>query len=93
MFVNICKYAYPEDQKGTVRIQRTYSADPQSITVDIIDDGIPYDPLAKPDAVTPSNIEDMPIGGLGILMAKKCTDEMYYERVDESNIVTIVKKW
>jgi anti-sigma regulatory factor (Ser/Thr protein kinase) len=93
LFVNVCKYAYPEDQKGTVRIQRTYSADPQSITVDIIDDGIPYDPLAKPDAVTPSNIEDVPIGGLGILMAKKCTDEMYYERVDESNIVTIVKKW
>lgn len=93
LFVNVCHYAYPEDHKSTVRIQRTYSADPQSITVDIIDDGIPYNPLAKPDAVTPSNIEDVPIGGLGILMAKKCTDEMYYERVDESNVVTIVKKW
>ena len=93
LFVNVCRYAYPEGEKGTVRIQRTYVVDPQSIVVDIIDDGIPYNPLEKPDAVTPSNIEDVPIGGLGILMAKKCTDEMYYERVDDSNVVTIVKKW
>ena len=96
LFVNVCRYAYPgatSDEPGGVRIQRTYNADPPSVTVDIIDAGIPYDPLAKPDAVTPSNIEDVPIGGLGILMAKKCTDEMRYERTDGCNIVTIVKKW
>ncbi len=96
LFVNVCHYAYPnatEDEPGGVRIQRTYIADPPSVSVDIIDEGIPYDPLAKPDAVTPENIEDVPIGGLGILMAKRCTDEMRYERVDNCNIVTIVKKW
>ena len=43
--------------------------------------------------MTPDNIEDVPIGGLGILMAKRSVDEMRYERVDGSNIVTIVKKW
>ena len=93
LFVNVCHYAYPERDNGKVYIQRTYSAEPKAITVDIIDDGIPYNPLEKPDAVTPANIEDVPIGGLGILMAKKCTDEMRYERLDGSNIVTIVKKW
>ena len=96
LFVNVCHYAYPEatpDEPGAVRIQRTYCADPPSITVDIIDEGIPYNPLEKPDAVTPGNIKDVPIGGLGILMAKRCTDEMFYERVNGSNVVTIVKKW
>ena len=96
LFVNVCSYAYPDaapDAPGTVRIQRTYAADPDSITVDIIDQGVPYNPLAKPDAVTPGNIEDVPIGGLGILMAKRVTDEMRYERSGESNVVTIVKKW
>ncbi len=96
LFVNVCSYAYPEavpDDPGIVRIQRTYSADPPSITVDIIDEGVPYNPLSKPDAVTPSNIEDVPIGGLGILMAKKSVDEMRYERMGDSNIVTIMKKW
>ncbi len=96
LFVNVCHYAYPQatpENPGTVRIQRTYTAEPASITVDIIDDGVSYNPLAKPDAVTPGNIEDVPIGGLGILMAKRCADEMRYERIDDSNVVTIVKKW
>lgn len=98
LFVNVCNYAYEgtpagKQGTGTVRIQRTYSADPPSLTVDIIDEGVPFDPLAKPDAVTPSNIEDVPIGGLGILMARKSVDEISYERAGGSNIVTIVKKW
>lgn len=96
LFVNVCKYAYADaapDVPRIVRIHRTYTADPPSITVDIIDKGVAFDPLAKPDAVTPDNIMDVPIGGLGILMAKKSVNEMSYEREGGSNIVTIVKKW
>ncbi len=96
LFVNVCHYAYPNatpDEPGFVRVQRTYSADPPSVIVDIIDEGIPYDPLAKPDAVTPENIEDVPIGGLGILMAKRSVNEIHYERADDCNVVTIIKKW
>ena len=96
LFVNVCHYAYPDatpENPGTVRILRTYSAEPPSVVVDIVDEGIPYNPLAKPDAVTPDDIEEVPIGGLGILMAKRCTDEMRYERSGGRNIVTIVKKW
>ena len=96
LFVNVCHYAYrdaPAGTEGKVLVQRTFNADPPSIVVDIIDEGAPFDPLAKPDAVTPDNIEDVPIGGLGILMAKKCTDDMRYERVDGTNVVSILKKW
>ena len=96
LFVNVANYAYPdatEEDPGFARVSYTYSADPPSVIVTIADEGIPYDPLAKPDAVTPSDIMDVPIGGLGILMAKKSVDQMSYERRDESNIVTIVKSW
>lgn len=96
LFVNVAHYAYPEatpDNPGSVYVSYTYSAEPPSITVDIVDEGIPYNPLAKPDAVTPDDIAEVPIGGLGILMAKRSVDEIRYERIDESNVVTIVKKW
>ena len=96
LFVNVCHYAYPEaspESPGKVRIRRTYSADPQAITVDIIDDGVRYNPLAKPDPVTPDDIMDVPIGGLGILMAKRSVDTMRYKRLNGNNVVTIVKKW
>jgi len=96
LFVNVAHYAYPDatdENPGTARISYTYNADPPSVQVDIADDGIPYNPLAKPDAVTPDDIADVPIGGLGILMAKRSVDDMTYERIDGSNVVTIIKKW
>ena len=96
LFVNVCHYAYPEateENPGEVRVSCSYSAEPPSVTVTIVDDGVPFDPLAKKDAVTPDDILDIPIGGLGILMAKKSVDEMRYERDGGSNIVTIIKKW
>ena len=96
LFVNVCHYAYPDatpENPGTVRVSYTCSADPPSVRVDIADDGIPYDPLAKPDAVTPDDIMDVPIGGLGILMAKRSVDDMTYRREGGSNIVSITKKW
>ncbi len=96
LFVNVARYAYPDatpEAPGVARISYAYTADPPCITVEIIDAGIPFDPLAKPDAVTPDDIMDVPIGGLGILMAKKSVDEMYYRREDDTNIVTLVKRW
>lgn len=96
LFVNVAHYAYPDatpDRPGEVRVSYTYSAEPPSITVEIEDEGIPFDPLSRPDAVTPTSIEDVPIGGLGILMAKRSVDEMRYERTDGTNVVTITKRW
>ncbi|HAM15851.1 MAG TPA: hypothetical protein DCP91_08355 [Eggerthellaceae bacterium] len=96
LFVNVARYAYPgatPSNPGRARISYTYSADPPSIVVEIADTGIPYNPLEKPDAVTPDDIMEVPIGGLGILMAKNSVDNMEYERLDGSNIVTITKKW
>lgn len=96
LFVNVAHYAYPDatpDRPGEVRVSYTYSAEPPSITVEIEDEGIPFDPLSRPDAVTPKSIEDVPIGGLGILMAKRSVDEMRYERTDGTNVVTITKRW
>lgn len=78
---------------ATGSVSCTYSAEPPSITVEIEDEGIPFDPLSRPDAVTPTSIEDVPIGGLGILMAKRSVDEMRYERPDGANVVTIAKRW
>ncbi len=96
LFVNIVHYGYPDatpENPGMVRISYTYSADPFSVTIDVADDGIPYNPLERPDVVTPTTIEDVPIGGLGVLLAKHSVDEMRYERVGRSNVISIVKKW
>ena len=99
LFVNSCRYAYegmPESVERTVRVTRAASAEPPSVTVEIIDAGAPFDPLARPDAARAdeyAGVAEVPIGGLGILMAKKSVDEMRYERADGRNVVTLVKRW
>ena len=96
LFVNVCHYAYPDatpDNPGEARIEFEYKPNPPSLTVSISDDGVPYNPLEKPDAVTPDDIADVPIGGLGILMSKRSVDDMTYERIDESNVLTFTKSW
>ena len=68
-------------------------ADPPGVTVTIVDSGIVYDPLAKPDAVTLDDIMDVPIGGLGIIMAKRSVDQMQYAREGDLNVTSITKRW
>jgi sigma-B regulation protein RsbU (phosphoserine phosphatase) len=100
LFTNVCMHAYPdatEDNPGVARIEFEYSPAPPTLTVQIEDDGVPYNPLAKEDASTVDeydDIMDIPSGGLGIMMAKNNVDEMTYERVnDKSNVLTFKKSW
>ena len=96
LFVNVCRYAYPDataEEPGTVRVQRTYNAEPPCVTVDLVDYGIAFNPLEKRDNDLPTSVDELTIGGLGIFMVKQLVNDISYERVGSSNVVTIVKKW
>ena len=90
LFGNIAHYAYnPEIGKATVRVEVIEK--PLSVTVTFIDNGVPYDPLAKADPDTTLSVEERDIGGLGIYMVKKSMDEITYEYKDGQNILAIKK--
>ncbi len=96
LFVNVCHYAYldtPPEVAREVRITYVYHADMPGITVEIADRGVAFDPLAKPDPAAPTSIEEVQIGGLGIMMTKKSVDEITYRYEDGANIVTFLKTW
>ena len=91
LFGNIAHDAYnPEIGKATVRVEVTEC--PLSVVITFIDNGVPYDPLAKDDPDTTLSAEEREIGGLGIFMVKKTMDEIAYEYKDGMNILTLVKK-
>ena len=91
LFGNIAHYAYnPEIGKATVRVE--VIEDPLAVTITFIDNGVPYDPLAKADPDTTLSAEEREIGGLGIYMVKKSMDYITYEYKDGQNILTIKKK-
>ena len=90
LFSNIAHYAYnPEIGKATVRVE--VIEDPLAVVITFIDNGVPYDPLAKADPDTTLSAEERGIGGLGIYMVKKSMDEIAYEYKDGQNILTIKK--
>ena len=90
LFGNIAHYAYnPEIGQATVRVEVV--EDPLSVVITFIDNGVPYDPLAKADPDTTLSAEERDIGGLGIYMVKKSMDDIAYEYKDGHNILKIKK--
>ena len=67
------------------------AADKDANTLTFIDNGIPYDPLAKPDPDVTLPVVERSIGGLGIYMAKKSMDSVFYEYKDGQNVLRMEK--
>jgi serine/threonine-protein kinase RsbW len=85
--VNIFHYAY---QEGEGEIEMTFRIDPENLTLEILDGGPPFNPLSRQDPDTSLNLEDRPIGGLGIYLIKQLMDEVHYRRDGDKNILTMV---
>ena len=92
MFVNIAHYAYTPGT-GTATLRVKTERDPGAAEITLIDRGIPYNPLAKPDPDVTLSAEERKIGGLGIYMVKKSMDEVNYEYRDGQNVLTLKKRF
>ena len=90
-FSNIVHYAYhPGTGPATVRVE--VIEEPLSVVITFIDQGVPYDPLAKADPDVTLSVEEREIGGLGIYIVKKNMNEITYEYKDGRNILKIRKE-
>lgn len=92
IFINIAHYAYRPEQEGTAKIRCSVEGESPQVTIQFLDNGKPFNPLAKEDADITLSAEERQIGGLGILMVKKSMDAVDYAYENGSNILTIKKK-
>ena len=58
----------------------------------IEDDGIPFDPTIVAAADPGGELDDRPIGGLGLHLVRRSIDGMHYRRDGDSNLLTITKR-
>ena len=91
VFVNVASYAYG-DGSGNVTLDIGFDKVNRNVTFRLIDQGVPFDPLQKPDPDITLCIEDRQIGGLGIFIVKKTMDTVHYAYEDGKNILTMIKK-
>lgn len=90
IFVNIFSYAYPP-KEGMATIRMRIEGDPAVAQIEMIDQGVPYDPLQREDPDITLSAQERGIGGLGIFMVKQTMDEVSYRYEGHSNILTIKK--
>ena len=76
---------------GLHEISITFNSTDDALTIDIVDDGTPFDPLTDapmPDVTAP--MHERPIGGLGVYLVRKLMDELTYRREEGRNHLTLV---
>ena len=87
---NVIMYAYPKGSQGLVDLEAIVREN--SLVFILSDSGSPFDPTAAPKADISLNVEERPIGGLGIYMVMHIMDKVEYRRENDRNILTMTKK-
>ncbi len=85
--VNIINYGYG-NSPGDIEI--TCSLEKRDLLFEIIDSGVPFNPLAQTEPDVNADIDERSIGGLGIYLTEKLMDNIRYRREEEKNILTLV---
>ncbi len=83
IFSNICYYSGAKEVTMGIRVKQG------EIAVCFEDDGIPYNPLDRPDPDVDELLEKRRKGGLGIYLVKKRSDRMEYAYISGKNRLTI----
>lgn len=86
---NTLAYGFAGRGGGAVSID--VELQPDRVCVTLTDNGKPFNPLemSAPDTALP--LEERPIGGLGIHLARGMMDEVAYQRRGERNVVSLAK--
>ena len=90
MVTNIIFYAYPEGTRADISL--TAESEDKELTLVLSDTGKPFDPTAKEDADIETNPMDREQGGMGILIVKNIMNEVSYQRLGNTNQLTMKKK-
>ena len=89
--VNIVNYGHDDDKAHEISI--VISSEDEAITIEVEDDGHAFNPLS--DAPAPdldAEVEDRTVGGLGIHLVRTMMDEVHYQRQQNKNCLTLVKR-
>ena len=62
------------------------------VTIDFVDDGPPFDPLAHPEPDLDVSPDQRPVGGLGIAIVRAMADQASYRRESHRNHLYLVRR-
>ena len=90
MVTNVIFYAYPQGTSADIVLSA--ESDGAELTFVLSDSGKPFDPTAKDTPDLDVDPMDREQGGLGILIVKNIMNEVSYQRLGNTNQLTMKKK-
>ena len=91
LLTNIISYGFDDGALHRIQIAVTLLGD--HFEAVLCDDGKPFDPLSEVGAaVLDGEVEDRPIGGLGVHLVRTLMDQVIYEHADGRNRLTLLKR-
>ena len=84
---NIIKYGCTDGKHHHIDVSAT--RDDRHITLQVIDDGNPFNPLTAPEPELNTPIHQRPLGGLGIYLTRQLTESISYHSDETGNVLTL----
>ena len=90
--LNVINYGFGDGTKHEIHVDFEFQIDSRTVTVNILDDGRPFNPLTEvPVPDIESKLEDRTIGGLGVHFVRTFMDAADYRHEDGKNRLTLAK--
>ena len=90
LLTNIISYGYEDEQEHTIALRLSDAIN--ELTVEMEDDGRPFNPLEKPDPDVTLPLEEREVGGLGIYLVRQFMTDLVYQRAEGKNHIMLKKK-
>jgi anti-sigma regulatory factor (Ser/Thr protein kinase) len=89
LLTNTISYGFSDAVQHIITVEMLVKENALHIVVS--DDGVFFNPFEQKDPDLESSIDERDLGGLGIHLVKKFMDEYSYQRLDDRNVVTLLK--
>ena len=84
LLTNVATHGGAMEEPASVRLV----VSPDRVMGEVVDCGSTFDPRQHRDVDVSTSIEDRPVGGLGLLLLRRVTERLDYERVGDRNRTT-----
>ncbi len=85
---NVIDYAF--DTAAAKQITVHLRGETDTVAVQIIDEGKPFNPLQDHTSKLPTSLDEAGFGGLGLHLIRSYAQTCHYQRTDNQNILTLI---
>lgn len=89
LVTNVISYGFPGTQPPEDAIAVRLVRGPAEVTVEVVDQGVEFNPVAYAPPPQPSTLEEARIGGRGLLLVRRFATQLQYRREQGCNRLTL----